>query len=294
MHVGLKTDTTWLGGTLILELVTCAQFVPSHDISMTTVAVPVPDACITNAGAPLALMTSVVGPVAVAGDGASEPPTAHGLVAAPAVETRAAKMSGQRNFALPLRNFERVWAKAAWRFVRVDACEPSFSTERAKAPVDLPAAFAFALKAPGLDIAPAIHFSFAISLPRKPRQTPEEIGDIARRANPPLPEWRNRADAHERLGAVAGVTMRLGELGRRPDGSSKGVHALPRHPGGIRRGIDCRRRGDWWWRHGRRPHRWRGAGHRPRRRAAHSGWSHRRSRGSSTRQSGRAGRPRSS
>src|SRR5262245_54690703 len=110
----------------MLELVTCAQFVPSQDISITTVAVPVPAACMTNAGAPLALMTSVVGPVAVAGDGAREPPTAHGLVAACADVANRKKAS--TNFALPLRSFERVFASAACRFVRVDALLPSLST----------------------------------------------------------------------------------------------------------------------------------------------------------------------
>src|SRR5215475_399557 len=152
MHVGLKTDTTWLGGTLILELVTCAQFVPSHDISMTTVAVPVPDACITNAGAPLALMTSVVGPVAVAGDGASEPPTAHGLVAACA--DAAKRKEARTNFALPLRSFERVFASAACRFVRVEALLPSLSTWVAYDCTPFPAAFALAVNAPGRLIAP--------------------------------------------------------------------------------------------------------------------------------------------
>src|SRR5215469_5074217 len=106
----------------MLELVTCAQFVPSQDISMTTVAVPAVElACMTSAGVPaFALMTSVVGPVVVAGDGASAAPTAHGFVAAD-TETASPRTSGTRNFALPLRSFESVLASAACRFVRVDA-----------------------------------------------------------------------------------------------------------------------------------------------------------------------------
>src|SRR5262245_43664205 len=106
MHVGFNTDTTWLGGTLMLELVTCAQFVPSHDISMTTVAVPVPEACMTNAGAPRALIVSVVGPVVVAGDGAREPPPAPGLVAACADAPN--RKEASTNLALPLRSFRIV------------------------------------------------------------------------------------------------------------------------------------------------------------------------------------------
>src|SRR5262245_35583629 len=106
MHVGFNTDTTWLGGTLMLELVTCAQFVPSHDISMTTVAVPVPEACMTNAGAPRALIVSVVGPVVVAGDGAKGAPTAQLFVAACA--GRANRKKASTNFAFPLRIFRIV------------------------------------------------------------------------------------------------------------------------------------------------------------------------------------------
>jgi hypothetical protein len=69
----------------MLELVTWAQLVPSHDISMTTVAVPaLADACMTSAGAARATMTSVVGPVVVAGV-AVNVPLGHPLVAAVAV-----------------------------------------------------------------------------------------------------------------------------------------------------------------------------------------------------------------
>ena len=71
----------------------------------------------------------------------------------------------RQNRAFPARNLDNVCASAACRFVRVDACEPSFRTERANAPVDLPAAFAFAEKAPGRFMAPAIQRSFAISNP---------------------------------------------------------------------------------------------------------------------------------
>src|SRR5262252_9253242 len=145
----------------MLEFWTCAQFVPSHDISITTVAVPaLVVACRTRAGAARATITSVVGPVAVSGVPVNVP-LAHDLVAAwAAVATR--RTSGTRNLALPLRSFESVCASAACRFVRVDACDPSFKTERANAPVDFPAAFALAVNAPGLFIAPWIHLSFAM------------------------------------------------------------------------------------------------------------------------------------
>src|SRR5215470_4220285 len=66
------------------------------------------------------------------------------------------------NFALPLRIFDSVFASAACRLVRVDAFEPSFRTCVAYAPVDLPADFAFALKAPGRFMADCIHRSFAM------------------------------------------------------------------------------------------------------------------------------------
>src|SRR5215468_9734401 len=111
----------------MLEFCTCAQFVPSHDISTTTVAVPaLVDACIASAGAARATITSVVGPVAVAGVGASVP-VAHVLVAA-AAELATMSTSGKRNFALPLRIFDSVFASAACRLVRVDALLPSFNT----------------------------------------------------------------------------------------------------------------------------------------------------------------------
>src|SRR5215475_2329972 len=84
----------------MLELVTCAQLVPSHDISITTVAVPVPDACITSAGAARAMITSVVGPVVVAGAG-ERVPLGHALVAAVAlVATRST--SGTTNLIRPV------------------------------------------------------------------------------------------------------------------------------------------------------------------------------------------------
>src|SRR5215813_1257405 len=90
----------------MLELVTCAQLVPSHDISMTTVAVPVPEACMTSAGAARAMTISVVGPVAVIGAGASVP-LGQVLVAAWAA-VAASSTSGTRNLALPLRIFRMV------------------------------------------------------------------------------------------------------------------------------------------------------------------------------------------
>src|SRR5215475_8567576 len=168
----------------MLELVTCAQFVPSQDISMTTVAVPAVElACMTSAGVPaLALMTSVVGPVVVAGDGAREAPTPHVLVAAcaePAIRTAAST-----NLALSLRSFERVFASAACRFVRVDALLPSLSTWVAYDCTPFPAAFALAVNAPGLFIAPCIQF--AMFLPRESRQAPEEVGEIASRSDTSL------------------------------------------------------------------------------------------------------------
>src|SRR5215475_8507902 len=127
----------------MLELVTCAQLVPSHDISMTTVAVPVPDACITSAGAARATITSVVGPVVVAGAG-ERVPLGHPLVAAAAFETSAPSTSGTRNLALPARSLANVFARFACRFVCVDALEPGFVTCRAYAAVDLPAFAALA------------------------------------------------------------------------------------------------------------------------------------------------------
>src|SRR5215510_13691077 len=113
----------------MLELVTCAQLVPSHDISMTTVAVPVPDACMTSAGAARATTISVVGPVAVIGAGARVP-LGHVLVAAWA-DTPSTSTSGIRNLALPERSLDSVCASAACRFVRVEAFEPSFKTDLA-------------------------------------------------------------------------------------------------------------------------------------------------------------------
>src|SRR5215469_2420733 len=149
----------------MLELVTWAQLVPSQDISMTTVAVPALDvACMTSAGAARATSTSTVGPVAVRVPPSC--PEGHVLVAANAPEATRTR-SGTRNLALPLRSFESVCASAACRLVRVDACEPSLSTERAKPAVDLPAAFAFALNAPGRFTAPEIQLS-AIWLPQRP------------------------------------------------------------------------------------------------------------------------------
>src|SRR5215475_7638820 len=110
----------------MLELVTCAQLVPSHDISITTVAVPVPEACMTSAGAARATTISVVGPVAVIGAGASVP-LGHVLVAA-CSGAAARRTNGTRNLALPERS---VCASAACRLVRVEAFEPSFKTDRA-------------------------------------------------------------------------------------------------------------------------------------------------------------------
>ncbi len=50
----------------MLEFCTCAQFVPSHEISTTTVAVPALEvACTASAGAARATSTSGVGPVVV-------------------------------------------------------------------------------------------------------------------------------------------------------------------------------------------------------------------------------------
>src|SRR5262249_3856956 len=103
---------------------------------------------------------------------AREPPTAHGLVAACA--DAANRKQASTNFALPLRSFERDFASAACRFVRVDALLPSSSTWVAYDCTPFPAAFALAVNAPGLFMAPCIHFpSFAISLPREPREAAE-------------------------------------------------------------------------------------------------------------------------
>src|SRR5215472_13185562 len=131
----------------MLELATGAQFVPSHDISTTTVAVPAGEvACTTSAGAARAISTSTVGPVVV-----SVPPSCpegHVLVAATALEATS-KRSGRRNLTLPARILANVRARFACRFVCVDAFELGFKTWLAYAAVDLPALAAFAPNAPG-------------------------------------------------------------------------------------------------------------------------------------------------
>src|SRR5215475_3211852 len=131
LHAGFCTEVTPPAVAVRFMVDTWPQFTPSHDCSSATVAVPaLVTACKLNAGAARATMISVVGPVVVAGVGANVP-LGHVFVAAYALEASTVRMSGSRNFAFPLRNFESVCASAAWRFVRVDACEPSFKTERA-------------------------------------------------------------------------------------------------------------------------------------------------------------------
>src|SRR6516164_6961831 len=92
----------------MLPAVAGAQFVPSHDISTATVAVPAGDvAWIASAGAARAIRIFADGPVAVTAVGVNVP-VAHDTVAA---DARAGnrRRSGKTNFALPLRSRERVF-----------------------------------------------------------------------------------------------------------------------------------------------------------------------------------------
>src|SRR5262245_3962721 len=125
------TDATALGVvalTVMVPLPTGAHAVSLQDTSSATVAVPaVRTTCTRSAGNPRALIQSGVGPVAVMAAGVNVDP-AHVWLAAVAVPSVAASTSGRRNFALPRRRLESVFASAACRLVRVDAFDPSFST----------------------------------------------------------------------------------------------------------------------------------------------------------------------
>src|SRR5215475_8975250 len=144
--------------TVTVPLPTVAQATSSQETSSATVAVPaVRTACMSNAGTARGLIESGVGPGAVSGVGVNVVPS-HVLFAARA--SRAPRSTnGRRNLALPERSLESVCARAACRLVRVEAFDPSFNTERAKACVPLPAAFALALNAPGRVMASLIQAS---------------------------------------------------------------------------------------------------------------------------------------